>query len=99
MSDDQVINVSVGGAEYVWPFPITEIKGKVISGDAVSVSLGHYQAPGAWVAGTVTWPTSSTALVSLWIDGTVAPGSYYLWVKVVDTPEVVIRRGPHVVVV
>lgn len=93
----QTIAASIGAVEYTWPFTITETTGKDISGDAAQISLGTYAAPGPWVTGVVTRPTPASVVVKLLVSG-VAPGTYYVWGRVTDSPEVVPRRGHCVVV-
>lgn len=94
-----------GGIEYTWPLTITETSTppKDISGDTLLVSLGSKTTPAAWVspdidtAGANTAGTAAsvqnTRTVQLLIGGTLKPaaGTYVLWTKVGDTPEVVPR--------
>lgn len=94
----QTIAVSNGATEYTWPVTVTETTGKDISGDTVQVSLGTYGAPGTWTSGVLTRPTASSATVKLLVTNTVTPGTYYVWVKVSDSPEIVPRRAHRVTV-
>lgn len=95
----QIINVSLGAAEYTQPVTITESNGANISGDSVQISLGSYNAPGAWVNGVLTRPSISSATIKMLVDNSVSPGVYYVWVKVTDTPEIAPRRALRVEVV
>lgn len=94
----QTIAVSLGAVEYTWPVTITETNGKNITGDTVQISLGTYDAPGTWQAGVVQRPGNSTAVIQLLINNTVAAGSYWVWVKVTDSPEIVPRRCQRITV-
>lgn len=95
---DQTVDVSAGAVEYTFPRTITETTGKDISADQIAVSLGSYDAPGAWVPpDRLTHPTPSSAVVQLLVSnslGLIVGQSYYLWTKVTESPEVIPRRSP-----
>lgn len=88
----QEINVSGGAAEYTWPATVTETGGKDISGDAVQISLGTWDAPGVWKTAVLDHPTPSTVTAKTLIDSSVTPGVYFVRVKITDAPESVPRR-------
>lgn len=95
----QTVAVSQGAIEYTWPTTITATDGDDITGDTVAVSLGTYTAPGAWQApDTITHPTPSSVVVQILVGAATPTGSYYLWVKVSDSPEVVPRRAAKITV-
>jgi hypothetical protein len=89
----QTINVSAGDFEYTWASGLREKIGKDISNDAVEVSVSTSSSlPGQWVAPSLKInPTPNEVRVSVYVDATYAPGTYYLWIKVSDTPEQVVR--------
>lgn len=99
---DQYIYTSAGAVEYTLPTIVTETTGKNITADIVQVSLGTYADPGVWQSPDVkTSPTPSSVSVQILIGASLnpAPGHYYVWVKLTDSPEVPARRGPGRVVV
>lgn len=95
----QTIRVSDGAVEYSWPMTITATDGDDITADTVQVSLGTYSDPATWVTPVITRPTPSSATVKLLIDDTTPVGTYWLWCKVSDSPEVVPRRGARIHIV
>lgn len=102
MRDDvQLIRVSQGAIEDLWPVSVQELLGKDISLDTVTVGLGSAEVvPAAWQAPIITWVSDSSFTASLRIDSTY-PGTldaYYFWVKVEDSPEVILLRAHKVVV-
>lgn len=99
----QVIDIPAGGVEYVG-VTITEDTGKDISGDTITLGVSdYYTAPTAWVAPDSDRPQTdlSQRVVALLIGGAVQPDSavYYLWSKVGDSPEVVVRRHQRFLVI
>ena len=97
----QTIALSAGAIEYTYPLTITEKTGKDISGVTILLSLGTYQAPGdTWQAPDVDQPGDTTAarVVQLLIGDALKPaaGTYYLWSKVTDAPEVMPRRNSDI---
>jgi hypothetical protein len=96
----QTVLVSQGAVEYSWPVTVRETTGDDISADPVRLSLGTYTEPGTWVIPAVDEPQTdtSTRVAQMLIDATVPPGTYHLWVRVTDTPEVVPRRAHKIVV-
>jgi len=94
-----------GGIEYTWPLTITEqsVPPRDISADALLVSLGTKSTPGEWLSPDIDTPGANKAgqdasvqnqrTVQLLIGDTLKPtaGTYVLWTKVGDTPEVVPR--------
>jgi hypothetical protein len=95
----QTIRVSDGAIEYT--FESTLHADHDISGDTIVMSLGSSTAPDSWVAPSVDEPQTdnTTRVVQLLVDDATEPGTYYLWLRLTDTPEVVPRRGHRVVVV
>lgn len=94
MGDDvpREIHTSLGAKEYVG-LTITETTGKDISTDAVQLTLGTWSAPGTWRN-----PDDDNGLtprvVKILVGDAYNPnaGEYYLWMKLPDTAEVVVRR-------
>lgn len=101
MSISQTILVSdpAGAVEYTWPTTITADHD--ISADTVQVSLGSYSEPASWVTPDVDDAQTdvNTRVVQKLVTSAVNPGTYYLWVRLTDNPEVVPRRGHKLVVV
>lgn len=96
----QTVLVTDAAIEYTWPTTLTELAGADISGDAVAIGLGTWTDPPAvWADNPViTHPTPSSVTVQMLIDSSIAPGTYYVWVRVTDSPEIVPRRGHQVIV-
>lgn len=101
MTATQTILVSnpAGAIEYTWPTTITADHD--IHSDTVQVSLGTAAEPGSWVAPTIDPPQNDvkTRVVKLLVNNSTEPGTYWLWVRLTDNPEVVPRRGHKIVVV
>lgn len=100
-TDTQTIRVAAGEVEYTWPEVLTETSGADISGDTVQMCLGSYTAPGAFVTpDRVDHPAVSSVSVALLIgvDYRPAAGTYWVWVKITDAPEVPLRRGHRVII-
>ena len=101
----QTFDLTDGATEYTFPVTITETTGKDISGDSIVVSFGTANQAGTWFTPDVlTRPTVSSAVVQVLVgagtpNGALSAGSYFLWWKVTDTPEVVPRRSPLKIVV
>lgn len=98
----QVIDIPAGGLEYI-VVTITETDDKDISGDTVLLGVSdYYTAPSAWVTpDSDTAPELNQRIVGLLIGGAIQPDSavYYLWSKVEDSPEVVVRRHQRFLVI
>jgi len=94
-SNDQTIRVTADLPEYTRPVTITETTGKNISAAQVFISLGDYEAPGTWQSGVLERPTAASATIKLLVDSNVTPrpAPYWVWVKVVDSPERPGRRS------
>lgn len=95
------IRLSAGAIEYTRPLTITETTGKDISSATVVLSLGTYDEPGDWLTpDTDTAPSTSSRTVQLLIGDDLKPaeGSYWLWSKVGDTPEVIPRRHDKITI-
>lgn len=96
----QVINLTAGAIEYTWDTTITASDD--ISSDTVTMCLGGYDEPSTFIVpDVITHPTPTTAVVKLLVGGDFVPasGTYWLWVKVTDSPEVIPRRGSRVTIV
>jgi hypothetical protein len=78
----------------------TETEGKDISGCDVQVGLSSTKLPPTtWQApDDLQRPTPSTARVSLLIDSDIPAGIYTLWIKVTDSPEVLVRPAKNALV-
>lgn len=85
------IRTSSGAIQYLAVL-LTETSGKNISGDTYELSLGAYDTPGTWFAPTVEIVTTSQVRVKALVGAgqtiNPAPGTYWLWYRVTDTPEV-----------
>lgn len=91
MSLDVII--SSGAAVYVGG-TVTETTGKDISADTFMISLGSDQNPGTWLTPDVSIAGTSNAqrivklLVSPTVPANLAKGTYWVWVKISDSPEI-----------
>ena len=99
----QTITLSAGAVEYTYPLTIVETAGKDISADTVQLSLGTDLVVGVWRP-----PDTDTAqsvayqrVVQLLVGASYIPavGTYWLWSKVTDSPEIVPRRHAKVTIV
>jgi hypothetical protein len=103
MSTTQYVDLTNGAVEYTYPLTITETTGKNIAADVITLSLGTDTTPGTWRSPD-TDPVQvnhAQRVVQMLIGGTgyvPLAGSYWLWSKVTDSPEVVPRRHCRVVV-
>jgi hypothetical protein len=92
-----------GFPEYTRTFTITETEGQNISTDTVQLGLGTYNAPPTvWADPSklvIDRPTASTVTVKMLIDSDVAPGAYWPWWAISDTPETVAQLVPVRIVV
>jgi hypothetical protein len=80
-----------GEKEYVGG-TLTELTGKDITAANFAVALGLSDTIPPTSAGVtpsvnVQGPTVADRLLKLLVDNTVSPGTYFIWGKVVDTPE------------
>lgn len=76
----------------------TETEGKDITSDSIEVGLSTSSTtpPATWQApDATTHPTPSTVRVSLLIDTDVAVGQHYLWARLTDNPEVLVRPATN----
>lgn len=81
-----------GGAEYTWPLTITETSGRDIRSATVSLSLGNEDEPNSWASPDVdTSPGNNARTVQMLVDSNVSAGTYWLWSKLVLSPETIIR--------
>lgn len=92
MSAKQTIFVTAGDPEYTLPVTVTEVNGKDISGDVVALGLSSSQQspPTVWLAPDLdTSPAVNVRVVQLLVGVafTPTPGTYYVWYRVIDTPE------------
>lgn len=86
------IYVTAGATEFVTA-TITETSGKDISADPVALSLTLTgDEPGDWIVPELVSADVNTVVVRCLVGGTFAPGRYFLWARIGDSPEVVIRR-------
>jgi hypothetical protein len=84
------ILASAGAEKYVGG-TVTELTGKDISAATFQIALGSIAAPPTtWsvpdvsVAGT----TAAQRVVKLLVTNTTPPGTYWVWVRVTDNPEI-----------
>lgn len=97
MTELQTIMVSEGAIEYTYPITITETTGKTISADTVDLALGTVYAPyTARVPDKLTFPQSNQAVAQMLIGTTYVPppGTYQLWWRITDSPEIAWRMAP-----
>lgn len=95
----QTINLTAGAVEYTFSRTITaqpKADGAAvdISADTIMMSLGTALAPGSWrTADLVGHPATNTAVAQLLIGAAYKPtaGTYRVWVKIADSPEIVPR--------
>lgn len=98
----QQIALSLGATEYTWPLTITDVNGKDISAATIELSLGSSIAPGTWSTPDVdpAQTVKSQRVVQLLVGGSFKPpaGSYWLWSRVTDTPEIAPRRQIQILI-
>jgi hypothetical protein len=96
------IYVSEGMKRYVGG-TVTEATGKDISSATFQVALGadNIVPPTSWVAPSVSAQGATVAdrKVLLLVDSSTTVGTYFVWAKVADTPEIepLLLDGPIVV--
>lgn len=97
------IYVTLGKKRYVGG-TITELTGKDISGATFTIALGADSSipPTTFVTPDVSTigTTNASRVLKKLIDVTTAPGTYYVWANIADSPEIepVVLQGPVVVV-
>ena len=97
------IYVSLGKKRYVGG-TITELNGKDISTATFTIALGVDSSipPTTFVAPDVSTigATNASRVLKKLIDSTTAPGTYYVWANILDSPEIepVVLQGPITVV-
>lgn len=97
------IYVSDGMKQYVGG-TITETTGKDITGATFQIALGadNVTPPAAWVTPSrdVQGVTVADRKVLLLVDSSTSPGTYYVWAKVADNPEIepILLDGAPIVV-
>lgn len=93
----QIIRVSspAGAHEYTLDAIWTAPKDQDISTAMFEMSLGTRDEPGAWVAASLNLPGDglNQRVLNLLVDNTTPLGTYWLWVRLTDTPEIVPRKG------
>jgi hypothetical protein len=92
------ILATAGEKQYVGG-TVTELTGKDISAATFEIALGTIAAPPAvWSVPDVTIAGATTAqrVVKLLVTNTTPPGTYWVWVRIIDNPEVkpLIVQGP-----
>jgi hypothetical protein len=88
------IPISLGAIEYI-TVDLADSAGQDLTGATVQMSLGSLTAPGAWLdPDVVTNPSTSTVLAKLLVGEqyTPAAGVYWVWGRVVDSPEILPAR-------
>lgn len=97
------IYVTLGKKRYAGGI-VTELTGKDISGATFTIGLGfgNVDPPTVFTTpdvNTIGTSTASRVLKKL-IDSSVAPGTYYVWANIADSPEIepVVLQGPITVV-
>lgn len=97
----KTVYVTAGAEEYVGG-TIVEVTGKDISSDTIVVGLGkdYYTPPTDWVSPSAKIISAANkVLVKLIVEDGVAPGRYWFWARITDSPEIVVLpvQGPIVV--
>lgn len=95
------IYVSKDMAQYVGGV-ITEKTHKNITATTIQLALGSADQPPAtgWAAPDVDISVNTyTRQVKMLIDNTQILGTYWLWAKITDNPEIIPVRGSQVIVV
>lgn len=99
----QTVDVIVSaGAAVMVGGTITETNGKNLAAATFEVVLGSETQPGtAWLAPNVSvqGATPAERVVQLLVSGTTPKGTYHLWARVTDTPEILPMRFPNYLIV
>jgi len=94
-----IVDVIVSaGAEVLVGGTVTELTGKDITGAEFEVVLGSETQPGTpWLTPNASEQGDSPAqrIVQLLVNNTTPKGTYHLWVRVTDTPEILPLRFPN----
>lgn len=100
MSDNQTIIVSGGGSAYTKPLRIREKNGKDISAFPIYMGLGDYNNPPAQWDLVNDQPSDQVYIrrVQHLVLTTTVLGDYWLWIKIVSSPETIIRRVAQIFV-
>lgn len=92
----QTIDLTAGAVEYTWPVTITETSGLDITSDEIQVSLGQGDQPSdTWLDPDLdSSPQPNQRVVQLQIGSALkpAPGTYWLWTRILDRGEVIPRK-------
>lgn len=98
----QTIDLTNGALEYTYPLTITDRNGKDIHADTIALSLGTTTTPGTWQAPDTDVASADKAsrTVQLLVgSGLVpAPGTYWLWSKISDSPEIAPRCHQRIII-
>jgi hypothetical protein len=93
----QIIRVSnpAGAHEFTLDAIWTAPKNQDITGATFEMSLGTRDEPAAWVPASMNnaGDGPNQRVLNLLVDASTPPGTYWLWVRLTDTPEVVPRKG------
>lgn len=100
---NQTIRLSQGAIEFTYVRTVSDLTKNDITGTTIFLCLGTYDTPsGAWQApDALSNPKTYQADVQMLIGNSFIPqpGSYYLWVQLLDGPEVIERRTPDRIVI
>lgn len=92
----RVIDLDAGGIEFTDPVIFTDALMQDVTDDLVEISLGSWVAPLAWLTpDTVAHPATDSVSAQLLIgdDLKPAPGDYWVWVRLTDSPGRIPRRA------
>ena len=100
MNDNQTIVVSGGGSEYTKPLTIEENTRKDISAFPIYMGLSDYSTPPTtWdLVADQTSAKNYIRIVQHLVTSAVVPGDYWLWIKIISSPETIIRRVAQIYV-
>ena len=99
----QTVDVIVSaGAAVMVGGTITEKTGKNLAAATFEVVLGSETQPGTpWLTpnSSVQGTTTAERIVQLLVNSSTPKGTYHLWVRVTDTPEILPMRFPNYLIV
>jgi hypothetical protein len=96
----QVIYQSQDGVEYSYKVSAVELNGLPINSSTFQLSLGSPDAPADWDNNVdLVLDSNTQATFKILIDDTFAPGTYWVWVRVIDGPETIVRKLDYKVII
>lgn len=93
---DTTIEIPLGSVEYLY----ADLEGDILLDGTVEMALGGAPNDVTWESADWVGDVGMTRSARVLLDGTLAQGTYYLWARVTDTPEVpIIKCGKVKIVV